>query len=303
MQTNLLSLNPQKIELYRRAQIHLGISLDGPASLGQSQRGEEDKVFAHFLRAKAAGLRLGVLMTINQANYDRFAEICPWLVQAAGVKRFKANVVTPVGRAYGHEPMPAAAIFYAQSQILQYMIQTKGELLLEENLSEEILRFFASEEERQALPKTLCHERHCGAGERVLGISPQGQLLPCGRFEWNDERYFLSHLNRQDQDEAHWQRLQDFHAQVPQTWYDCDHCAAKKICGFGCQAFILRSKQQAQVDCLPTKMRHQFYVENKQALVPVWQAIRAERSGQRKQLHFQIKGQDGQTKRYHWPLK
>ncbi len=307
MQTNLLGVNPSKIELYKKYDIQLGVSLDGPAMLQSTMRGGEDKVFANFKRIQQAGVKAGVLVTINEANYAHFSTICHWLVQEAEVRSFKANVVTPVGRGYDLEPLEAEQVFQAQYSILEYLIATKGEELLEANLNMEILRYFAEPEELPKLRKTLCHEHRCGAGSGVLGVTPMGDLLPCGRFTWDEQEYYLGSLHdpkpfKKKYQRAFQQKVEAFHAKVPESWYDCDRCEARDVCGFGCQAFIVRSKQQANVDCLPTKLRYQFYKENEGRLWPVYQAIKrrttGRRSGRRGPVGFKIKGADGKYKTY-----
>ncbi len=304
MQTNLLGITDSKIELFRRHNISLGISLDGPASLQSSQRGGEDKVFQHFKRLQREGIRAGVLMTINQSNYEQFFMICDWLVREAAINSFKANVVTPVGRGVDMPPMQAEQIFAAQHAILQYMIQTRGETLIEDNLATELLRFFATDQERAQMPHSLCHEKRCGAGEQVLGVTPEGHLLPCGRFTWDEAEYYLGHIADSDSVESaaladFRQKIDQFQDLVPQSWYDCEACPARKVCGFGCQAFIVRSKQQANLDCLPTKMRFAFYEAHKAALLPVVEAIRRKNQPkQRPATPFRIRQADGTIKSY-----
>ena len=300
MQSNLLFLNPSKIALYKKYNIHLGISLDGTENHG-TMRGGENKVFQNYLKGIEAGLRIGILTTINQANFDKFDQICEFIHLKTSSKSFKANVVSPVGRGLELPSLKAEQVFMAQSSILQYMIKTKGEFI-EDNLRTEIIRFFATEDERKNMPSTLCHEKQCGAGTTVLGVTPQGDLLPCGRFQWNDDSYFLGYLQTPDRSKAEkgfQKKLEQFHALVPENWYDCDNCAAKKICGFGCQAFIVRSKTKANVDCLPTKMKYRFFQENKDKLKIVYEKIT---TPQRHDLNFRIKGENGMIKTYKFPL-
>ncbi len=305
MQTNLLGVNTSKIDLFLRYDIQLGISLDGPAMLQSTMRGGEDKVFANFKKIQAAGVKAGVLVTINEANYEHFSTICHWLVQEAEVHNFKANVVTPVGRGYELPPMSADKIFAAQYSILEYMIATEGRELQESNLNMELLRFFAKEEELPNLRHTLCHEQRCGAGTNVLGVTPAGDLLPCGRFTWDESEYYLGSLYDPQPLKKRYQKqfgkkIDDFHALVPDTWFDCDSCEAKKVCGFGCQAFIVRSKEQANVDCLPTKMRFHFYQENRDRLRPVYEQIKLREfpGALRKAVGFRIKDKNGEYKTY-----
>lgn len=284
MQTNLVGISQTKIDLFRKYRIELGVSLDGTADAEESMRGKESKVFQNYLRVRQANVLCGILTTINHSNYNTFDRICAFLVEKANVKHFKANVVTNVGAGYHLPALKAEQIFQAQQAILEYMIATEGRKLTEHNLSVELKRFFATDDERSQMPATLCHEKKCGAGKSVLGVTPKGELLPCGRFQWNDEAYFLGNIHpkvTKNSIRAFDKTLAQFHALVPETWDDCAQCPARKICTYGCQAFIVRSKQQANVDCLPTKMRFAYYEANRERLLPVIQAIRNARKAPR----------------------
>ncbi len=287
MQTNLVSLTQEKIDLFRKYQIQLGVSLDGTADARDSMRGRESRVFQNYLRVREANVSCGILTTINHSNYNKFDRICDFLVHTANVKHFKANVVTNVGAGYHLPALKAEHIFEAQRAILEYMIATEGRLLTEHNLNVELERFFATDTERQKLTNTLCHEKTCGAGKSVIGVTPKGDLLPCGRFQWNDEAYFLGDVHSdisRNSIRRFDKTLAQFQALVPSTWDDCGSCAARKICTFGCQAFIVRSKEQANVDCLPTKMRFAYYEENRERLVPVIRAMKNARRAPRFQI-------------------
>lgn len=304
MQTNLLGLNQAKIDLFQRYKIQLGVSLDGLDTAGQTMRGGEDRVFHNYLKIRTAGIPAGLLTTINHSNYDKFEAICTFMQHQAQVRQFKANVVTPVGRGHHLQPLQPEQTFEAQRAILEYMIATKGQLL-ESNLMTEIQRFFAAESERKQMPATLCHEKRCGAGATVLGVTPAGDLLPCGRFQWNDSAYFLGNLTAEASQETTQDfqtKVNQFHDLVPQTWYDCGACEARKVCGFGCQAFIVRSREQANVDCLPTKMRFAYYRQNRRRLMPVLEAIQTLQKPVAPTA-FQIKNKAGEVKRYAFPIQ
>jgi uncharacterized protein len=263
MQSNLLGLTEAKINLLQTHKIALGVSFDGV--MEDTMRGGEAKVLANFLRVRQARISAGILTTINAQNYQHFDKICHFLHKDVGLRTFKANVVTPVGAGLAMEALDASQIFEAQHAMLEYMIATEGKALIETNLMREIKRYFATEEERLREPQTLCHEKRCGAGSTVVGITPQGDITPCGRFAWNEQAYFIGKLG-EDSPTEYSAKLHKFHALVPQNWYDCDACPAKRICGFGCQAFIVRSRSKANVDCLPTKMRYAYYEANAERL-------------------------------------
>lgn len=273
LQTNLLNVSEAKLNLFKYLNIKLGVSLDGPSKIGKTMRGREDKVLENYFLARELGLKVGVLMTINQSNYSQFDLILDWLENDLKINHFKANIIYPVGKGINLDSLYPEQIFEANHQIYNYLINTKGEKVIEENSTLELFRFFSETEGNQR--DTICHEKVCGAGKKVLGVTPKGDILPCGRFQWNDDTYFLGTLFEDyDTGKNYSDRVSDFHSLVPENWYDCQNCQAKKICSFGCQAFIVRSKARANIDCLPTKMRFAFIQANKDKLYPVYQTLK-----------------------------
>ena len=195
MQTNGL-MPKSKIEFYAQKDINISISLDGPETIPQPMRDRTEKANLSYKRMKEAGLSPGVLMTINESNYAYQREILEWLEEEIDAKTFKANIVYPVGEAYTSPPLEPEFIFWAQSEILEYMIQTRGEKIIEHNIAMAILSLFGKASQRDS----LCGSQTCGAGKQVLGITHEGNILPCGRFQWDDPTYYKGSLNQVDQD-------------------------------------------------------------------------------------------------------
>jgi uncharacterized protein len=277
VQSNILALTEAKLDLFKQLDIRLSVSLDGPPELPGAMRPRAERALANYMIAIERGQRPGVLMTINHSNFQYFSEICHWLETVLDVSGFKANPISSVGHGYGLPDLRAEQVFRAYRDILEYMISTEGKRVIEDNLCLELIRYFSSPQERSQLSVELCRDQRCGAGERVIGITPGGQLLPCGRFQWNDEQYYLGNVNDMLTNglfNEFQQSIDRFHALVPENWYDCQVCEARHVCSFGCQAFIVRSKSEANVDCLPTKMRFEYFVENEDRLEPLYDVIK-----------------------------
>lgn len=272
IQTNGISLTDEKIQLLLDLEIGVSISIDDAGDIETPMRKRGATAVRGYLRAVKAGLKPGVIMTINHTNFDRFATICRWLTNEIGVREFKANVLASVGKGLTLDPLKPNQIFRAHKDILEYMIETGGKGALEDNLQFELMRFFASPEDRREMPETLCKDIRCGAGRRVLGITPAGELLPCGRFPWNDPGYFLGSVHESRTQEILRQftdSVQIFHSTAPENWYKCGTCEAQWVCAYGCQAFIVQSRAEKNIECIPTKMRYQYYLDNRQRLQPV----------------------------------
>jgi uncharacterized protein len=275
LQSNVLAMNPEKLAVFNELEINISVSVDGPIVInGTTLRGQDDLTVRNIRKLKEMGLNVGVLATINPVNYDRFHLIMDWLYNELNIKSLKANVMYAVGAGYNFNDLSDDQIYQAQESILNYMLETGGNAVIETNLCLEIKRFI---EEDQLINKmSLCDDRVCGAGKRVFGVNLMGELLPCGRFEWNDNIYNLGDLD-DVRDMSSINRFKstvdEFHNLNPEVWNDCSACEAKKTCRYSCQAFILRSKSKRNVECLSMKRKYKFFLKNRKALEELYNNI------------------------------
>jgi uncharacterized protein len=271
IQTNLIKVSDEKLRLFAESGIRLGVSLDDPTSLPLSQRPLASVVLKNYHRAKSLGVGIGILSTINTSNSGAMKDFCRWLHNDLGVDHFKANVAYSVGTGIDLTPITETEIWQAQRAILDYMLTTDG-AFIEDNLGYELINFFETHLAKLPRSGSLCGDQTCGAGRSVIGVTPSGDLLPCGRFQWNDSEYFLGGIaDPLPIDMRSYQtELAKFQAREPGNWSDCGSCDARSICGFGCQAFIVRSKRKLNNECQPTKQRLAWYLENIELLRPVY---------------------------------
>lgn len=275
MQSNLWRLSTSQLALFKRNRVSLGASLDGPASLDAMRPGA-GRAIKNFLHARAEGLRIGVLMTINHSNAHQFGEITQWLRHDLGVTHFKANVAYAVGAGLSLRDLAVEQIFGAKRAILDQMISQGEDAVFEHNLIQQIDWFVGNGRNHERT--SLCNSKKCGAGSRVLGVTPEGELLPCGRFKWNDSDFVLGALaDLQDESEIFHARSEAFHGQAPANWLNCANCSARSICGFGCQAFITRSNSRVNVECLPTQLLFNYMTERRDAIATLHRILVAKK--------------------------
>lgn len=274
IQTNLIDISDDKLQVFQRHGISIGGSLDNPKFLTESLRPLASKAVATYERAKQMGLNVGLLATINSSNIGAMPEFCEWLFRDLHVRHFKANIAYAVGAGINLTLPTPEAFFAAQRDIVEFMLETDG-ALLEDNLAREIVRFFENYSAGMRRAGTLCDDRRCGAGSKVLGITPDGTLMPCGRFAWNDGHYFLGGMQDVVDSEvpSFFESVDRFFELEPQNWQYCDSCAARDICNYGCQAFIVRSKVKRNVECEPTQLRFEYYSANRARLQKLYERI------------------------------
>lgn len=276
MQTNFIKMSNEMLNCIKRHKIHLGISLDNPAFLVESMRPFAQKVIDNYFKAKNQGIHCGILMAINPSNYSFFQEICEWLYNDMQVKDFKANVVCSVGKGIDLIPMTAEEIFIAQKTMIDYMLKTEAKQLIESNLAWEMIDFVECHIEKMKIPDSLCHSKICSAGREVIGITPEGNITPCGRFAWNEKEYFLGNFCQNDvaSQKRFSEQLTCFMSIAPENWLRCDSCEARAICSYGCRAFIARSKARVNIECIPTQMKFHYFKSLQSAVVSVYPQLK-----------------------------
>jgi len=267
MQSNLVNLSLEKMRLFKKFNLLLSGSLDNPTNPEASMRDKTENVIRNLLTAQSMGFKTGIILNINRSNIHEMHNICLWMERNLKNKKFKANIMYPVGSGENIDVPTATEIFNAQKDILHYMIQTKGETLLETNLCIEIVRFFENYLEGKQRMEKMCHAFNCGANKHILAFAPDGKILPCGRFSSHNEGNILGcfndyhQMNPQDI-QSFYDKKESFHRLYQKTMSACKTCDARWICRYGCKAFIVRTPKLSKIECQPTLYRLEFYKQN-----------------------------------------
>ncbi len=264
IQSNFIKITDEMMSCLKRNNISIGVSIDNPATMPSSMRPLAEKVIENFLRARKIGLKCGILTTINKSNYNLFDSICEWLSSEMGCRSFKANVAYPVGKGTNLSPITAEEIFVAKKSMIDYIISTDAEHLVEHNIVNSMIYYIDCAVGSDERKPSLCGSKTCGAGKEVIGLTPEGHVLPCGRFAWNEEEHYLGSLfekNSKEEKITYNKKLKKFHSLASENWKDCNTCSAKPICEFSCQAFIVRSSNKINLECEATKKTF-FYFES-----------------------------------------
>lgn len=288
MQTNLVSISDTQVDFFREYGVKISASIDGPNG-SEQQRQLASKARDNFLRLKQQGLNVGLLANVNPTNFHAVPEFILWLRSELGISRFKANLAYPVGAGLNAIPITPDEAFAAQRHFLDHLVDTNGSGLIEDNTAFELLRFFGMMPNGYDNEKWMCMGQHCGAGKSVVSVSPNGSILPCGRFSWDDKKYQLSEVGRVNDQADYIITVNRLHSEAPENWASCAKCEAKQICSFGCQAFIVRSRGKRNIECAPTKMRFSYIQDNETKFYPVAKIILSRLSKNSKNTNAPLK--------------
>ena len=102
--------------------------------------------------------------------------------------------------------------------------------------------------------------RPCPVGHSLLGIDPEGQVMPCHRFL--DRRQ--DHLGTLEEPGLRSEARRPYLALGSETLADCSGCPAAGVCGGGCRLVPLQKGHELhQVDpayCIPMRAHHRAVV-------------------------------------------
>jgi uncharacterized protein len=260
IQTNLISTTDEKLLSLSRLGIKLSASIDAENDQSNSQRNLSKKAFSNLERAKKLNIDISILSTINSSNYFSFNSFVKNLKENYNIVSFKANVAYSVGLGLNLVPLTPEQIYIAKKDILDSMIYYEGLGINEINLLKQINKYFKNSSD---CTNELCDKKTCGAGKSVLGFNMDGDVLPCGRFTWNDSTFYLGNIFDNEIDEVRLQKtINQFQKLYSENWNNCNKCSAQKICNYGCQAFIVRTNAKNNIECESTKLIHNYFEKN-----------------------------------------
>ncbi|MGL4819736.1 MAG: radical SAM protein [Bacilli bacterium] len=240
LQTNGSLIDDEHIEIFKKYNVHVGISIDGPNELNglrkvrtRKQEDVEEKtlettktIMNNFVRLVEAGVSCSVIITLHRLNatkehLPRLLNFIRWLGDI-GVKGGNIHVLEV------DKTMPDQEIhvlsqkenIYAMKELIKFFDENKDLCF---NPFQDLKNAFENEDER-----VLCYMKNCDPHntEAVYGIEGKGELSNCGRT---------------NKDGIDWIKAYDFGYEryislynFPQELGGCKGCEYFLLCGGGC---------------------------------------------------------------------
>ncbi len=242
IQTNGTLITDQAIELIRKYNIDIGISIDGYKSLNDCTRiypdgsSSYENVEKGIQKLFENNIMFGALLLITKHNVNHLTEILEWC-EKIGLDRIGFNTFTPLG--YGKEENLAPDLNDLIENVIneidwlikhnQQELNTAGKLIYEREIESLVVRILNPEKCAH-----MCTDIPCGAGKYHLGIDVDGSVNICDCFYGIDD-FIIGNINTQSLDEILQNPLvYDFNARTIDKLEGCQNCDIKHICHGGC---------------------------------------------------------------------
>lgn len=267
-QTNATHLDEEMIDFLLANDVSIGLSLDGPAGLNDASRKARatpaaggaggDVASARRMRAaaphattvaaaaalKSRGREAGAIVTVNRNNVAE-----PEAIYAEFAGRglhMKVNPLTRSGLADTPigEDLGISAEQYGEFlvRLFDAWFDDPERAISIEPLSQHISRILGDQATHSCFYTLSCHHF-------FLGISPDGDLFPCGMFQ-GEPSFRYGNIHQLDPEEVAqtvlFGRIEERERRVLQT---CSRCAFFDLCYSGCMFHSLKdSKMVAEKD-------------------------------------------------------
>lgn len=196
LQTNLSLINDEYIELFKKYDVKIGFSLDGPKEINDRYRkridgsGSFDTIIRNLYKCRDAGLNVGAIIVASSVLKNRIPELYRFICEHK--LNFKFNPLFIAGEASNCQGLSLTSLEYAQmsNELFDLWFFDK-EHHIKESTFEDIASTFLTEHK---ITKGCMFSRNCQ--DNFLAISPRGDVFPCGRFCDTDTTYSYGNINK-----------------------------------------------------------------------------------------------------------
>lgn len=227
LQSNIWLLTPEMVDLFKKYNIAISTSIDGPEDINDYQRGEGyfKKTMDNYKLAKENGLNVNFVLTVTDYSKDFSDELYDFFKD--NQMNLKIHAALPSLRGDNADP-------WALDQ------EEHGKLLIDwlDKYLYDLDKFSIMDLDhiaKSALRRrgTLCTFADCIG--TTLAVGADGSIYPCYRFVGMDEYVLGNVANNPSFDDLKtsdaWTKLQEFREYVGEN---CKKCRHLKYCEGGC---------------------------------------------------------------------
>lgn len=258
IQSNGTLIDEEWVELFKKYDFHIGVSLDGPPSIHNLVRQRAEDTVRGIRLMQSAGQRVGILTVVGRHNIDRINEVMDYFVNELGITSIKIHDVQALS--YNNSDNLAINVDEFLDMLVKvYQQYTLKGIANEANTYNDIKKYLDFKR-KGIVSQSICHSPWCQAGSSIIGLKLDGTLLPCGRWygvpdvELGNIRDSDSHLVLKRMEFVkRYLLLKD------ETWEKCKNCQKAPICRFNCTAWQYMTTGSNGVEEMSCKRAQRFW--------------------------------------------
>ena len=236
LQTNLSLIDEEYIELFKKYNVKIGFSIDGPKEINDKYRkkkdgsGSHDTIIQNLYKCREARLNVGVIIVASSAFKGRIPELYRFICKHR--LNFKFNPLFMAGEASKCNDLSLTPLEYAQmsNELFDLWFFDK-EHHIKESTFEDIASAFLTKTKKT---KGCMFSKNCQ--DNFLAISPRGDVFPCGRFCDTDTTHSYGNINEEALEDILNRRKES--SQYKRAEFisksGCRDCSFFDICHGGC---------------------------------------------------------------------
>jgi uncharacterized protein len=244
VQTNGTLINSEMVKFFKENEIHVGISLDGPAELNNrtrfngKKRGSFDKAYKALNLLRQYGVPFGVITVLSKKNINDIDKIIEFFLKE-NIKGITLNYFVPFGRGrhFKNElEISQAQLYRAYKEILELFVNYPKDEKDEKSVPFKELTLKSLLLNLKGIYTNMCLISPCGAVFDQLSFDPQGNVFPCDDFSPFPE-FILGNINKLSLKEIILRsNIVKMLRERTVENISCKKCVWKSICGGGCPA-------------------------------------------------------------------
>lgn len=239
VQSNGSLITPERAKFLNSLNCNIGISLDGPAEIHNSQRvwpnnsGTFDRVWSNALELRKAGVDVGFLAVIHDpVNY---LKVFRFFIDN-GLRSFRINYSAYIGRAteeleFPHGRAETFARHYLKmvDEVIHFVTST-GLSVRIRDLDNQLNNIITKKR------PFMCYRSPCGCGNSILGFGQDGGIYACEEATGNDEFRIGNIFEDKTLTDVvdYSEQLKKINARTVENIPKCKDCLFKRFCGARC---------------------------------------------------------------------
>jgi uncharacterized protein len=245
LQTNLLLLDGELLELLARYDVSIGASIDGPPELQELHRPGSSSAFEVYARLAGRGRPPGLLCVVSAATHRLRRELVATFA-ALGARAVKLAPLRPLGRGAALAPPTAQQLLEVRLELMRGLLAGEHRIF-----DPDLFLYLGYLLLGRPSGERSCTSARCGAGVTSISVDVDGTLYPCIQPA-RVRRFRLGDVRRGLDAEAP-AALRSFHGS--ETWtVRCFDCPARRICFFGCRVVAHATSAPLELECAFTRL-------------------------------------------------